>query len=281
MSNILLLTVLTALISTITIYIDKHVMNLRISRKDYFYYMCLTIIPYSLIMVVIEVLSGNFKFSFSIITMLCLAMSMFLRYIKQHATAGVNKKLEPFENLSYMSLGILLAYFIDIILKIRKFNYIYIIAIAITLIGIFILSDTKLRIKTLQKDLAIKIIGEVALGYIANIILRYWSNGIYILLLNLFLVLAFSRNYNVRYHKKHKNIIKWLFIQQFFGFFYLYFINYLSTISITTSSFVNPITIIFGFVFAFIFKETKRKPNIKDFASLIMIISGVIMINLI
>lgn len=279
MNNLYIL-IFTGLISTIAIYIDKHLINKGISRKDYFYYMCVSMIPFSLIMILINYFTTGLKFKISIIPIILLVVAMVLRYFKQKAVAGIGKKLDPFENAAYMSLGILFAYIIDIIIGSRTFSIINLISVLITLLGLFLLADIKIKNKQLQKDIIIKIIGELSLGYVAYFILKFWSNAIYILLLNLFLTLIFSKDYKISYHKKNKEIIKWVFIQQSFGFFYIYLYNYLSSMSVTLSSYVKPITIVFAFIISFFFKEEKRKPKIKDLISIILISIGICLINL-
>lgn len=281
MNEIITIMAITSIFNVISLHIDKHLLNIGINRKDYFYYMCLSMIPFALITLVIEIVFGNFKFSCNIIPFLLLMLSMCFRYYKQLAHAGTTKKLEPYENLAYMSLGIILAFIIDILLKIRTFNCINIVAIILTLVGVFCLSNKNINDSRLKKELVIRIIGNVILGFIANIVLRYWSNAIYILLLNLFLTLYFSRDYTINYHKNRKKIIKWVFIQQIFGFIYTYLFNYLSSISITTSNFVTPITIMISFILTLFLKEIKTKPKLKDFISLILISLGVLLINMV
>ena len=277
--NSVLILVFTGLINTIAIYIDKHLINFGISRKDYFYYMCLSMIPFAFIMFIINYFTVGIKFKLNIIPMLLLIIAMIVRYFKQNAVAGIIKKLDPFENTAYMSLGLLLAYIIDIVIGVRSFSVINLLSIFTTLTGVFLLADIKLKNKRLQKDIIIKIIGELLLGYIAYFILKYWSNAIYILLLNFFLTLIFSKDYNINYHKTNKNIIKWVFIQQTFGFFYIYLYNYLSSISVTLSSYIKPITIVFAFIISFFFKEEERKPKFIDLIAIILIVIGVCILN--
>ncbi len=105
MGNIILLIFLTATISCIATYVDKHLMNLGIRRKDYFYYMCFSMIPFSFVMVIIEIILGQFKFQIAIIPIATLIFTMIVRYFNKISVAGMGQKLEPFENLSYMSLG--------------------------------------------------------------------------------------------------------------------------------------------------------------------------------
>lgn len=271
--------ILTSIFNVISLYIDKHLLNLGISRKDYFYYMCFSMIPFAAITLIIEYITGSFKFELNIIPVIFLFLSMWFRYYKQLAHAGTTKKLEPYENMAYMSIGIILAFIIDIIMKIRTFNYLNIISIVLTLIGVFSLTNKQLKGKRLRKDLIVRILGNVILGFLANIILRYWSNAIYILLLNLFLTFYFSKNYTMKYHTNKKKIIKWVFIQQVFGFVYTYLFNYLSSISITTSNYITPITIMLCVILSFFIKETKRKPKIRDFISLVLISVGMLLIN--
>lgn len=278
MNNIYIL-LLTSIMSGISTYIDKHLINIGITRKDYFYYMCLTMIPFSIVMIIITYFIGNIKFEFSIIPIILLICAMIMRYIKQLSVVGIIQKLDPFENLSYLSIGIIFAYIIDIIIKVRSFSIISLLAIIITLLGILMISDVKIKNKILQKDIFIKIIGELSLAYIAHFILKYWSNAIYILLLNLSLTLIFSKNYKLEYHKNNKRIIKWAFIQQIFGFAYIYFYNYLSSKSVTISSYVKPITLLLTLIFAFFFKEG-RKPKFKDLISILLIVIGICLINI-
>lgn len=97
--------ILNAFISTIAQYIDKHLVGkCGITRKDYFYYMCLSMIPFAAIMVVIETINGNAKFEFNIIPIGLLLVGMFLRYNKQQAVQGSIKYLNPYEVSTYLSL---------------------------------------------------------------------------------------------------------------------------------------------------------------------------------
>lgn len=272
--------ILNAFISTIAQYIDKHLVGkCGITRKDYFYYMCLSMIPFAAIMVVIETINGTVKFDFNIIPIALLIIAMFLRYNKQHAVQGSLKYLNPYEISTYMSLGVILAYIIDIIFGIKEFTYLTALSIVITLIGVFTLADVKVKIKQLQKDLLVRIICEVGLGYVAHYILRYWSNGIYILLLNLLLTALFSRGYNFKYHKKHKEIIKWVFFQQSLGFFTVYIGNYLATYSVTLYQYVRPITIVLTIFIAFMMKKIDRKPKLKDLFSVALVALGLYLLN--
>ena len=80
--------ILAGIFGAIGQYLDKHLVNLGISRKDYFYYMCLTMVPFSIIMVIIEYYTGQLKFEFGYISILLLLVAMFLRYKKQHTIVG-------------------------------------------------------------------------------------------------------------------------------------------------------------------------------------------------
>lgn len=275
----ILVVFITALISSIAVYIDKHLVNRGISRKDYFYYMCFSMIPFSIIMIIVEWANNGFKFEFNIIPIILLLIAMFLRYKKQHTIVGCLTHLNPYESSTYMSLGIILAFIIDSIIGVKQFNLVSIASIVLTLIGVFTIADVKLNIKSLQKDLLIRIICEVGLGYVAHYILKYWSNAIYILLLNLSLTVLFSKGYTWKYHKEHKNIIKWVFIQQSFGFFTVYLGNYLSSNSVTLYQFVKPITIILTIIMAYFMKTEEKKPKRKDIFAVFLVAIGIGLLN--
>lgn len=275
----ILVVFITALISSIAIYIDKHLVNKGISRKDYFYYMCFSMVPFSIIMIIVETINNGIKFEFSIIPIILLIIAMFLRYKKQHTIVGCLTHLNPYESSTYMSLGIILAFIIDSIIGVKQFNLISIASITLTLIGVFTIADVKLNIKSLQKDLLIRIICEVGLGYVAHYILKYWSNAIYILLLNLSLTVLFSKGYTYKYNKEHKSIIKWVFIQQSFGFFTVYLGNYLSSNSVTLYQFVKPITIVLTIIMAYFMKTQEKKPKLKDLFAVFLVAIGIGLLN--
>lgn len=99
----IIIVILTAFISTIAKYIDKHLVNKGITRKDYFYYMCLSMIPFATIMIAVEAINGNAKFEFNIVAIGLLIVAMFLRYNKQQAVQGSVKLLNPYEDSTYLS----------------------------------------------------------------------------------------------------------------------------------------------------------------------------------
>lgn len=277
---ILGIVILAALMTTIGTYIDKHLVNKGISRNDYFYYMCLSMIPFSIIMIIIEIATHNFKFEISVIPIILLIIAMFIRYKKQHTIVGCLTHLKPYESVSYMSLGIILAFMIDSILGIKQFSLITLTAIILTLIGVFTLADVKLKIKALQKDLLIRIICEITMGYITHYILKYWSNASFILILNLLLTIIFSKDYTIQYHKKNKDIIKWVFTQQTFGFCSTYLGNYLSTNSVVLSSVTRPVSIVLTILVAFAIKNNEKKPKIKDVLSVALVALGIGLLNI-
>lgn len=272
--------ILAALMSTVGTYIDKHLVNKGISRNDYFYYMCLSMIPFSIIMIIIEIITNNFKFEFSIIPIILLILAMFVRYKKQHTIVGCLTHLNPYESVTYMSLGIILAFIIDSILGIKQFNIITLASIVLTLIGVFILADVKLKIKSLQKDLIIRIICDIAMGYITHYILKYWSNASFIFILNLVLTIIFSKDYTMEYHKKNRDIIKWVFIQQTFGFCSTYLGNYLSSNSVVLSSFTRPVSIVLTILVAFIIKSNEKKPKLSDVFAVFLVALGIALLNI-
>lgn len=53
------LIILAAFISTIGTYIDKLLVKKGITKGDYFYYMCLTMVPFSIIMIIVEITTRN------------------------------------------------------------------------------------------------------------------------------------------------------------------------------------------------------------------------------
>lgn len=271
--------ILAGMFGAIGQYIDKHLVNKGISRRDYFYYMCLSMIPFSVIMVVVEYFTNQLKFELSIITIILLIIAMFLRYKKQHTIVGCLKYLNPYEDSAYLTLGIIIAFIIDVILGVEQFSVFSVLSILLTIIGVFVIANSKLKIKNLQKDLLIRIITSLLMSYVTYYLLQYWSNAVFILVLNLFLTIIFSKNFNLKYHKKQKGIIKWVFIQQSFGFCSTYLSNYLASNSVTLSSYVRPTSIIVVVIIAMFFKEKEKRPTLKQIIGILLVILGICLIN--
>ena len=268
-----------SLFTAIGSYLDKYLVNLGISRDDYFYYMCLSMIPFSIIMVIIEYLTNQLKFELNIIPFILLIIAMFLRYKKQHTIVGCLKYLNPYEESAYLTLGIIIAFVIDVILGIESIHLFSILSILLTVFGVFAIANSKLKIKNLQQDLMIRIIASLLMSYVTHYMLQYWSNAVFILIMNLLLTILFSKGYNFEYHKNQKNIIKWVFVQQTFGFCALYMSNYLASNSVTLSSYVRPTSIIVVAIIAMFFKKKDKKPNIRQIIGILLVVLGICMIN--
>ena len=271
--------ILAGIFEAIGQYLDKHLVNIGISRKDYFYYMCLSMIPFAIIMVIIEYYTNQLRFEFGIIPILLLILAMFLRYKKQHTIVGCLKYLNPYEESAYLTLSIIIAYIIDIVLGIENLGIISVLSILLTVIGVFVISNSKIKIKNLQKDLFVRIITSLLMSYVTHFILQYCSNAVFILILNLLLTIIFSKDYNLKYHKEHKKIVKWIFAQQVFGFCALYLSNYLSSNSVTLSSYVRPTSIIVVVIISMFFKDKDKRPTLKQILGIILVVTGICLIN--
>lgn len=276
---LIILIISAALFGAIGQYIDKHLVNMGISRKDYFYYMCLSMLPFAGIMIAIEVATNQFKFSFEIIPILLLVVAMFLRYNKQKTIVGCLTHLNPYEDSAYLTLGLLIAFIIDVLLGIQSLRIISVISIILTIVGVFLIANAKLKIKSLRLDILIRIATSLLMGYVTHYILNYWSNAMFLFVLNLLLTLIFSKDYKFNYYKKQNNIIKWVFIQQAFGFTSLYLSNILMSNSVTLSNYVRPTSIIIVLLIALMFKDKEKRPTIKQIFGIILIVTGICLIK--
>lgn len=276
---VIYIVILAGIFGAIGQYLDKYLVNKGITRNDYFYYMCLTMIPFSLIMVIIEYFNNQLRFELNIIAFILLIVAMFLRYKKQHTIVGCLKYLNPYEDSAYLTLGIIIAFIIDSILGIEKIDVFSVLSILLTVVGVFAISNSKLKIKNLQKDLIMRIVTSLLMSYVTHFILQYWSNAVFLLVMNLLLTIIFSKNYDFKYHIQQKNIIKWVLIQQLFGFSSLYLSNYLASNSVTLSSYVRPTSIIIVVIIAMFFKDKERRPSLKQIIGIIFVVIGIFLIN--
>lgn len=276
---LILLIISAALFGAIGQYVDKNLVNMGISKKDYFYYMCLSMLPFAGLMIVMEVATNQFKFTFGIVPVLLLLIAMFLRYNKQKTIVGCLTYLNPYEDSAYLTLGLLIAFIIDVVLGIQTIKIISIISILLTIAGVFLIANVKLKTKNLRLDLLIRITTSILMGYVTHYILIYWSNAIFLFILNLLLTLLFAKDYKFNYHKKQKNIIEWVFIQQVFGFISLYLSNILMSNSVTLSNYVRPSSMIIVLLIALMFKDKEKRPTIKQILGIILIVAGVFLIK--
>ena len=74
-------------------------------------------------------------------------------------------------------------------------------------------------------------------------------------------------------------MIKWVFVQQAFGFCSVYLSNYLSSNSVTLSSYVRPTSIIAVVVISMFFKEKEKKPTIKQILGIFLVVLGIFLIQ--
>lgn len=276
---IIYIVILAGTFGAVAQYLDKHLVNIGITRNDYFYYTCLTMIPFSIIMVIVEYFTNQLKFELGMIPIILLILAIFFRYKKQHTIVGCLKYLNPYEDSAYLTLGIVIAFLVDVVLGIQNLGVISTLSIVLTVIGVFVIANAKIKIKNLQKDLLIRITTSLIMNYIAHFMLQYWSNAIFLLILNLLLTMLFSKGYNLKYHKEHKNIVKWTVVQQIFGFTSLYLTNFLASNSVTISSYVKPTSIVMVLLISMFFKEKEKKPTLKQILGIILVIIGICLIN--
>ncbi len=258
--------------------IDKHLSNLKTTRKDYFYYMCVTMLPYSLIMVIIEVLNNTFYFDFNVLIIILIILAMIFRYIKQHTIMGCLSHLNPYEDSAYLSLGIILSFILDCLISVQNITVYSVSSIFLILIGVFCVADSKFKISELKKDIVIRIVTSTIISYITFFALKYITNASYLFIVNILLVFIFAKNYTFSYHKENSKIIKWTFIQQLCGFTTLYLSNTLITSSVTLSNYVRPVSISLLVIFA-LFQKTKSSITSKKILGIILIIIGTITIS--
>lgn len=276
---VIYIVVLAGTFGAVAQYLDKHLVNLGITRNDYFYYTCLTMIPFSIIMVIAEYFTNQLKFELGIIPIILLILALIFRYKKQHTIVGCLKYLNPYEDSAYLTLGIVIAFLIDVVLGVQNLQTISILSILLTVVGVFVIANAKIKIRNLQKDLLIRITTSLIMNYIAHFMLQYWSNAVFLLILNLLLTILFSKGYNLKYHKEHKTIVKWTTVQQIFGFISLYLTNFLASNSVTISSYVKPTSIIMVVFISMFLKDKEKKPSIKQIIGIILVVIGIFLIN--
>jgi len=261
-------------------YAEKKTISAGVSRRDFFFYSSLCLIPFAAIMLFL----APFYFHFSYNLILILLVSLFLRYGKQTTIVSTVEHLVPYESEAYMCLGVILAYVVDCVLGIKGFTFWGVLSIIITLLGGFLIADVKLQMKNLRVNLIIRIICDVGLGYCARYALLYCSNAMYILALNLMVALIFGWQFKFDYHKGHWSIIKLVIIQQSLGFIALYFGNMVAQQSVTAYTFIRPISLAVCVIIAFFYKNKAvlggkfgepRQPKIKDLIAIALIILGI------
>ena len=252
-------------------YAEKRTVSAGASRRDFFFYSCLCLVPFAAIMLALT----PFYFHFSWILILLLLASLLLRYGKLTAIVSTVEHLVPYESEAYMCLGVILAYIVDCAIGIKTLTPWGIASVAIALFGVFLIADVKLRIKMLRTNLIIRIICDVALGYCARYALLYCSNAMYILLANAMVILIWGWRYKFSDHKANRKIVKLVVVQQFLGFICLFLGNIVAQQSVTYYAFIRPISLAVCVIIAFFRKNDARRPRLKDAAAIACIIAGI------
>ncbi len=78
----------------------------------------------------------------------------------------------------------------------------------------------------------------------------------------------------------NKNILKWVFIQQTFGFCSTYLGNYLSSNSVVLSSYTKPVSIVLTILVAFVIKSNEKKPKLLDVFAVFLVAVGIGLLNI-
>ena len=228
-----------------------------------------------------------FYFNFNYWLIPIFAAAVLFRYGKMAAIVSTMKHLVPYESEAYMCLGIIFAYVVDCLIGIKAFSFWGVFSIAVTLSGVFLIADVKLKIKNLQKGIIIRILCDVGLAYCTRYALLYCSNALFILLLNLIIVLIFSWKYKLSDHKQNLPVIKLVIIQQFLGFIVLFLGNIVTQQSVTAYSFIRPIELALCILISIFVKNkfllygknadlnNSRSPKIKDGIAIAFIIAGI------
>lgn len=275
------LILLSAALLSVGTYVDKMIIDEGISRSNYFYYMCLTMIPFSMCSLGMELVNGFFHFELNLSLILLLIAAAILRYCRQNSFVSCYRELQPFEFESYMTLSLVFSFIFDVVLGVQNFHVMKLISIILILVGILMVNSLKFQLKGIGKNLLIRIFCELVTGYIIFAALRQCSNSLFILLLNLSLTLIFTPIY--RSWKKEVRIGKKLFwlimLQQAFGFTVTYLNNHLSSKSVTLSQFVSPVSLLIIMVAA-MFMKSKKRPSFLNGAGIVLASAGVILMNM-
>ena len=279
----MLLTAITSLVFAVQSYAEKKTVSSGISRRDFFFFSCLSLLPFASLMIVLT----PFYFQPSYWLIPILLVSVLLRYGKMTAIVSTVERLVPYESEAYMCLGVILAYMADCALGVKAFSAWGITSIAVTLLGVFLIADVKLQIKTFRVNLIIRILCDVGLGYCARYAMQYCSNATYIFALNALIVLLFCWKYLFHRGKRsdeNRPNIKLVLIQQFLGFVCLFLANFVAQESVTLYAFIRPLCLALCVIIAFFLKKQPaqgsqfgepRRPKIKDVLAISLIIAGI------
>jgi len=271
---------LTSVFYAVQSYAEKRTVSTGVSRRDFFFYSCLCLLPFAAVMLLLTPVYLNVSYMLGLI----LLASIVLRYGKMTAIVSTVEYLVPYESEAYMCLGVIVAFVADCILGVKVFTHWGVLSVITALVGVFLIADVKLQIGKLRINLVVRIVCDVGLGYCARYALLYCSNAMYILLLNLLIVLIFGWRYKLAYHRENRGIVKLVMIQQALGFICLYMGNVVAQQSVTAYAFIRPISLAVCVIIAFFYKNEAvlgcksgkpRRPKAKDIIAIAFIVSGI------
>ena len=293
-----LLILLVGISSAICNYIIKHMIKSNPTKAEYTFWACLALLPFSLSVILLQpflsqlpfneasLLFEPLKFDFSWWVLLLIAISAVIRILNLTSIVTVMTHLDPHEAMSYGTFAIIITYFIDVAIGKASFKWVSFLTLFLILAGVMLIHNKKINMKALFLGLCINILTQVIYGYLVYYILKYWSNALYMFLVNLvavvvLIIAALFKGHTIDSLKSHKNFIGWMFAAQTMAFFMLYISNFLNTKAVTLMMLTNPMKIVMGLILGFfIIKDMERKPSWKDGLAVAMISVGVLFLKL-
>lgn len=275
MNKMILYILIAALFRTVDTFIDKVLTQKGISRFDYFFYMCVSMLPFAAVMMLYEPL----KMKLELFPLMLLALAALLRYYQQHAVVGMVRKLEPYQYQTYLTMGLVITYLVDCYLGTRILGWQSVVSVVLVLGGVSLIGNFRFEYNSLNKDILIRILCGILQGYVTFYILKYWSNAFYIFSLNFVLTVPFIKKYCSEEHHNRTEIIKWVFLQQAFGFIAVYLTNSLMAKSVTVGIYVVPVAIVMAFLFSFFKNYSGKRFVAKDALAVAMVTIGVLLLK--
>ena len=152
-NNKIILSLVSNYLNYDSTYINKKIVERGISRENFFYYMCLTMVFFSLGSLGLEAQNNTLKFELSLPLVILLILAMILRYLIQTSFVGYCIKLEPYEFETYMSFSLVICFIMYAVVDV----------------------DQKQRVKTRIVQTFLGIFGIIMAISLVNIIIRLFT----------------------------------------------------------------------------------------------------------
>lgn len=254
--------ILVAFAKFLVTMLNKVFLQKSASSKEFFFVQTIVITLLGPVLFLVQ----PFYVEWSVISILLIIGIALFRAIDMKMYAKALRHISPLEMISYSTITIVITYLLDTLLGVMVFNIFVMLALLITLIGVFIITKSHAVGSKVALQLGLYILAAVGRGYLIYFALNYMSASSYLVLsfivTSLYLVITQPQLFKT-VPKKNWFITAKI---QMLGLTILFLNTILASSSVTLYMLAIPTTLLLSIMLTPLFKKTiSVMPSIRQF----------------